>query len=58
MDVLYWVIPLTIGIGFILTIILMYTIKDGQYNDLKGESERILFDEDLNDENDDEKVGN
>lgn len=50
MDVLYWVIPLTIGIGFVLTIILMYTIKDGQYDDLKGESERILFDEEFDEE--------
>lgn len=45
MDVLYWIIPLTLIIGAVLVAILMISIKNGQYEDLEGESQRILEDD-------------
>jgi len=45
MDVIYWIIPLTLIIGVVLAIILILSIKNGQYEDLEGEGYRILDDE-------------
>ncbi len=46
MDVIYWLIPSMIFVGVVLVILLMMGIKSGQYDDLEGEGQRILFDED------------
>jgi cbb3-type cytochrome oxidase maturation protein len=47
MDVIYWLIPSMIFVGVSLVVLLMLGIKGGQYEDLEGEGQRILFDEDL-----------
>ncbi len=47
MDVIYWLIPSMIFVGVSLVVLLMLGIKGGQYDDLEGEGQRILFDEDL-----------
>ncbi len=46
MDVIYWLIPSMIFVGVVLVILLMMGVKSGQYDDLEGEGQRILFDED------------
>lgn len=45
MDVIYWLIPSMIVVGVILVILLVMGVKSGQYDDLEGEGQRILFDE-------------
>ncbi len=46
MDVIYWLIPSMIFVGAVLVILLMMGVKSGQFDDLEGEGQRILFDED------------
>ncbi len=46
MDVIYWLIPSMIFVGVVLVILLIRGVKSGQYDDLEGEGQRILFDED------------
>ncbi|QKQ24719.1 cbb3-type cytochrome oxidase assembly protein CcoS [Candidatus Ruthia endofausta] len=45
MDVIYWLIPSMIFVGVVLVILLMISVKNGQFDDLEGEGQRILFDE-------------
>jgi len=47
MDVIYGLIPSMIIIGIVLVIILFWAIKSGQFDDLEGDAQRILMDEDL-----------
>lgn len=49
MDVIYWLIPSMIFVGVVLVILLMMGVKSGQFEDLEGEGQRILFDEDVHD---------
>jgi len=46
MDVIYWLIPSMIFVGVVLVILLMIGVKSGQFEDLEGEGQRVLFDED------------
>lgn len=46
MDVIYWLIPSMIFVGVVLVILLMIGVKNGQFEDLEGEGQRILFDDD------------
>ncbi|MEO1939536.1 cbb3-type cytochrome oxidase assembly protein CcoS [Candidatus Thioglobus sp.] len=46
MDVIYWLIPSMIFVGAVLVILLMMGVKNGQFDDLEGEGQRILYDED------------
>ncbi|MBW5290953.1 MAG: Type cbb3 cytochrome oxidase biogenesis protein CcoS [Candidatus Ruthia sp. Asou_11_S2] len=45
MDVIYWLIPSMIFVGVVLVVLLMMSVKNGQFDDLEGEGQRILFDE-------------
>ncbi len=45
MDVIYWLIPSMIFVGVVLVSLLIMGVKSGQYEDLEGEGQRILFDE-------------
>ena len=45
MDVIFWLIPSMIVVGIILVILLIIGVKKGQFEDLEGEGQRILFDE-------------
>lgn len=46
MDVIYWLIPVVILLGFVMLAILVWAIRSGQYEDMEGEGSRILMDED------------
>ena len=46
MDVIYSLIPGMIFFGLIFVAILIWAIRRGQYEDLEGDGNRILMDED------------
>lgn len=45
MNSLYILIPLSIGLLIAAICILIWATKSGQYDDLSGQSERIIFDD-------------
>lgn len=55
MDVLYWLIPAVIIIGLAMVGLLIWAIKSGQYDDLEGEANRILMDDDEPEKKSEEK---
>lgn len=46
MEVIYTLIPGMLFIGLILVGILIWAVKKGQYDDLEGDGQRILMDDD------------
>lgn len=46
MDVLYFLIPIALGVMVVVVIAFVYTVRSGQYDDLEGPAYRILMDED------------
>ncbi len=46
MDVIYTLIPGMILIGLIMVGVLVWAIKRGQYDDMDGDGNRILMDDD------------
>jgi cbb3-type cytochrome oxidase maturation protein len=49
MSVLIYLIPVSIILGAIGLVAFLWSFKSGQYQDLDGAAERILFDEDAPD---------
>lgn len=58
MDVIYGLIPLMIVIGLVMVVIFFWSVKNGQYDDMEGDSHRILMDEDEPDEHSKENKNN
>lgn len=58
MDVIYWLIPSMIFVGIVLVILLAIGVKSGQYDDLEGEGQRILFDDNEVDSDPEKKLWN
>lgn len=50
MEVIYSLIPGMILIGVVLVVILIWSVKKGQYEDMEGEGSRILMDSDEDDD--------
>jgi cbb3-type cytochrome oxidase maturation protein len=46
MSILAILIPVTLAMGAIGLIAFFWSLRSGQYEDLSGDAERILFDED------------
>ena len=46
MEVIYGLIPLMIFLGLVMVVILVWAVKSGQYEDLEGDANRILLDDD------------
>lgn len=46
MDIIYWLIPLTIVILIIAVLIFFWAVKDGQFDDLDSPAVNILLDDD------------
>ena len=46
MTILALLIPVTLVMGAIGLVVFFWTLHSGQYDDLAGDAERILFDED------------
>lgn len=47
MDVIYGLIPGMLIIGLIAVGVLFWAARNGQFDDLEGDAQRILMDEDL-----------
>jgi cbb3-type cytochrome oxidase maturation protein len=41
-----WLIPLSVVLGLIGLVVFLWTLRNGQYDDLDGAAERILYDDD------------
>ena len=54
MEVIYSLIPGMMLIGVVLVAILIWSVKKGQYEDMEGEASRILIDNEVDDEVDDD----
>ena len=46
MDVLLWLIPAALGLGLLGLVAFLWALKSGQFDDLDGAANRILFDDD------------
>ena len=46
MDVIYSLIPGMMVFGVLLVIVLVWAVKKGQYEDMEGNANRILLDDD------------
>ncbi len=46
MDALLFLIPVAIGLGLLGLVAFLWSLKSGQYEDLEGAAQRILFDDD------------
>ena len=47
MNDFFYLIPVSIVLGLIGLVVFLWTLRDGQYEDLDGASERILYDDDI-----------
>ena len=47
MDVLIWLIPVALLLGLLGLGAFLWALKSGQFEDLDGAANRILFDDDL-----------
>ncbi|MBI1365590.1 MAG: cbb3-type cytochrome oxidase assembly protein CcoS [Alphaproteobacteria bacterium] len=52
MSVLIYLIPIALFLGGLGLAAFMWSVKSGQYDDLDGAAQRILLDDDLEDEAD------
>ncbi len=46
MNVMFYLIPISLLLGGIALAAFFWSLKSGQYDDLNGAAERILYDED------------
>ena len=42
----FYLIPISIVLGAIGLVVFLWTLRDGQYDDLDGAAQRILYEED------------
>ena len=59
MEIIYLLIPVSLFLLGLIVCILLWAVRDGQYDDLEGPAHRILMDEDRivgRDKKDDSKV--
>ena len=47
MEDFYFLIPIALGLGAIGLAAFLWSLRNGQYDDLDGAAERILFDDDV-----------
>lgn len=47
MTVLLYLVPVALGLGFLGLLAFLWSLKNGQYEDLDGASVRVLSDDDL-----------
>lgn len=46
MEALLFLIPVALGLGLLGLVAFLWSLKTGQYDDLDGAAERILFEDD------------
>ncbi|YBV95055.1 cbb3-type cytochrome oxidase assembly protein CcoS (plasmid) [Phyllobacteriaceae bacterium JZ32] len=42
----FYLIPISVALGLTALVVFLWSLRSGQYEDLDGASERILYDED------------
>lgn len=47
MSAIYYLIPVSLFLGTAALLIFLWSLRSGQYEDLDGAAERILYDEDV-----------
>ena len=47
MDILFLLIPLSLVLVFLVGLAFWWSVRSGQFDDLEGEANRILMDDDL-----------
>ena len=57
MDVLIYLIPAALFLGLLGLCAFLWSLRKGQYEDLDGAAERILFDEEETPGNDPDRTG-
>ncbi len=55
MDVIYGLIPGMILLGLVAVGVLFWAARSGQYDDMEGEANRILMDEDMTSDQSEQK---
>jgi cbb3-type cytochrome oxidase maturation protein len=56
MEIIYLLIPISLLLLALIVWILLWAVRDGQYDDLEGPAHRILMDEDQVVKRDDEQA--
>ncbi len=56
MEILYLLIPLSLGFAGVIALILLWAVKSGQFEDMEGPAHRILLDDDLPSDDQDDKT--
>ena len=51
MDALIFLIPIALGLGLLGLGAFLWALRSGQYDDMEGAAERILFDDDTPSDN-------
>lgn len=46
MDILYLLIPLSLAFVAVIAVVLLWAVKNGQFEDMEGPAHRILMDDD------------
>lgn len=46
MDVVYWLIPIVLFVGFVVVLIFIWMAKSGQFDDLDGAANSIFMEDD------------
>lgn len=46
MDVLYLLVPLSVVLVFLISVVFWWAVRDGQFEDLDGPAHQILMDDD------------
>lgn len=46
MDIILYLIPIALGLGLVGLAAFLWSLKSGQYDDLEGAANRILFEDD------------
>jgi len=46
METFLYLIPISVILGLIGLVVFLWTLRNGQYDDLDGSAERIIYDED------------
>lgn len=46
MEILYLLIPLSIVLVFLIGVVLWWSVRNGQFDDLQGPAYRVLMDDD------------
>ncbi|MEM6490976.1 MAG: cbb3-type cytochrome oxidase assembly protein CcoS [Pseudomonadota bacterium] len=57
MEVILYLIPIALGLGFIGLMAFFWALRSGQYEDMEGAAQRILFDDDSDDDGTERRNG-